>query len=297
MTKKLLFVINRGSGRKTKKQDQIFKLINDFCNKHALEFEIYKTTGKNDPDNIKKIIADFNPQSVIAVGGDGTVNIVGSLILNSGISLGIIPMGSANGLAKDLRIPLNPMQALEVIRDNQIHAIDTLSINENYCFHISDLGYNAGIVRRFASSSIRGRILYIWFGLIEFFTLKPFHYLLKYDGQEIEGDAFMIIVTNVNRLGTNVNINPLGENDDGYFEICIFKPFHKLKSFGILYRLLNNSIFKSKYNLVVHCREANINNIENTSFHIDGDPIQLPKIIQVKILPKALKVIVPLERI
>jgi diacylglycerol kinase (ATP) len=295
MTKKMLFVINPGSGRKNKKQDKALGSISDFCYKNKLPFETYLTMGKDDHDEIRKIIADFNPESVVAVGGDGTVNLVSSLILNSGTSLGIIPAGSANGLAKDLGIPLRLEQALEVIRDGQIHAIDTLSINGNNCFHISDFGYNARIVRRFASSSLRGKILYLWFGLIEFFSLKPFHYLLEHDGQKLEGDAFMIIITNANKSGANVNVNPLGENDDGFFEISIFKPFFKLKFPVILYRLLNNTIYKSKYNIVLHCREAAINNIENTSVHIDGEPVELSKMIRVKILPKALKVIVPMR--
>jgi diacylglycerol kinase (ATP) len=293
MMKKLLFVINQGSGRKTKKQDHRFDLINDFCKRNLFEFEIYNITGKADAAEIKKIIDDFNPASVVAIGGDGTVNLVAGLILNSTTSLGIIPIGSANGLARDLGIPLNVLQALEVIKNNHLHSIDTLLINGNNCIHISDFGYNAGIVRRFAGSSIRGKILYIWFGLVEFFTLKPFQYSLHYNGQQLEGDAFMIIVTNINRLGTNININPLGENDDGYFEINIFKPFHKLKSFAILYRLLNNTIYKSKYNLVIHCKEAHIDNLGNAPFHIDGDPVELSKMININILPKALKIIVP----
>src|SRR4051812_33965066 len=106
MKKKLLFVINRISVRNTKKQEQISKLINNFCIRNSLQFEIYNTSGKNDQDHIKKIIAGFNPEILVAVGGDGTINMVSGLILNSAISLGIIPMGSANGLAKNLGIPL-----------------------------------------------------------------------------------------------------------------------------------------------------------------------------------------------
>jgi diacylglycerol kinase family enzyme len=206
-------------------------------------------------------------------------------------------MGSANGLAKDLNIPSDPGRALKLIREGMVHTIDALSINGKNCFHISDLGYNARIVQRFANSLIRGKFLYVWFGLIEFFTLKPFHFHLAHDGKSIEGDAFMMAFTNANKFGTNVNINPLGNNDDGYFEISIFRPFHKLKSLAILYRLFNHTIYKSKYNHVIHCRQATIENLENASFHIDGEPVQLSGSIHIKILVKALNVIVPKDNV
>jgi diacylglycerol kinase (ATP) len=295
MEKKLLFVVNPGSGSKSKRQDQLIPLIKNFCSKNFHAHRIYETSGKDDQEKIRSLIAEYKPDTIAVAGGDGTVNMVSSLILNTAITLAIIPLGSANGLAKDLKIPADPAQALNLIKEGRMHAIDTLIINGQNCFHISDLGYNARIVRRFASSLMRGKFLYIWYGLMEFFTLKPFHYQLSHDGKKIEGNAFMMTITNANRFGTNVNINPLGENDDGYFEISIFKPFRKFKSLAILYRLLRHTIYKSKYNHVIHCRKATIDNIENASFHIDGEPVQLSESIQVKILSRALKVIVPKE--
>jgi diacylglycerol kinase family enzyme len=107
----------------------------------------------------------------------------------------------------------------------------------------------------------------------------------------------MITVTNANRFGTNVNINPLGEIDDGFFEISIIKPFSKFKSFEILYHLFSNSIHRSNYNRVIRCKFAEIHNLDKTSVHIDGEPVAFKEQIDIEIIPKGLQIIMPKIRI
>jgi YegS/Rv2252/BmrU family lipid kinase len=292
MKKRLLFVFNPISGGK--KKDPLFPVMEKFCTDNGFEFSFYSTTGDGkNVQNIESIIRRDSVDAVIAVGGDGTVNMVGEALINKPIPLGIIPMGSANSVSRDLEIPKRPEEALNIIKEFHIHAIDALNVNGLYCFHVTDFGFNARIVRRFSQSILRGKISYLWFGLLEFFTFKPFHYVIETEKQTIEGNAFMITVTNANRFGTNVNINPLGEIDDGFFEISIIKPFSFIHSFKILYRLFNNSIHRSRYNRVIRCRKATIHNKGKTSFHIDGEPVQFKEKIEVTIIPRGLQVIMP----
>jgi diacylglycerol kinase (ATP) len=293
MSRKLLFVFNPLAGGKHLYKEDVPAMFKKFCLESDFDFFIYQTTGKEDQESIKKIIQDNNPDAVIAAGGDGTVNLVGEVMVNSNIPMGIIPMGSANGLARDLNIPQDMEEALQVIKRFVSHPIDSLEVNGMNCFHVSDFGFNARIVRRFSKSILRGKISYLWYGLTEFFFFEPFQYIIETGEQKIKGEAFMMTVTNANRFGTNVNINPLGKIDDGYFEISIIKPFSKLKAFKILYRLFHNTIHKSKYNRVIRCKSAVIYNIENTSFHIDGEPAQLQERIEVNIVPKGLCIFVP----
>lgn len=293
MSPKFLFVINPIAGGK-KKQD-VPMLLEDFCLKNSCTGNYFFTTGRREEDIqlIKKSVNEFQPEAVVAIGGDGTVNLTGEVLVNSGLPLGIIPMGSSNGLSRDLGIPLEFDLALETIRMLHLHEIDTLRVNGINCFHISDFGFNARVCRRFSESLLRGRISYVWYGLQEFFSFDPFHYTIQTEHQDIQGKAFMMTVTNSNRFGTNVNINPLGDIDDGYFEISIIKPFPKYKSLNVFYYLINNTIHRSKYNRVIRCRKATIWNRENTSFHIDGEPVDLGEKIEIEIVPKGLKVIVP----
>lgn len=293
MQRKLLFVINPNAGGKSRNKADIPQALKEFCKENNYDFHIYLTTGNNDKEEINKLCSELTPDAVIAGGGDGTVNLVGEVLINSTIPLGIIPLGSANGLAKDLNIPENLSEALNLIKEFTPHAIDCLKVNGFNCFHVSDFGFNARVVRRFSQSILRGKLSYVWYGLLEFFFFEPFFYVIETGHKKMEGSAFMMTVTNANRFGTNANINPTGQIDDGYFEISIIKPFPKIHSFAILYRLFNNSLHKSKYNQVIHCKEAVIYNKEDTSFHIDGEPVQLQEKIAIKIVPKGLKILSP----
>jgi YegS/Rv2252/BmrU family lipid kinase len=294
--KKFLFVLNPISGGK--KKDRLIPLIYDFCKNNSIHQTVFTTTGNgNDKARLRELILENSLDAVIAVGGDGTVNFVGEILVTTGIPLGIIPMGSANGLARDLGIPEDPAAALDLIKNFHIHPIDTLKVNGIHCFHVTDFGFNANIVRRFHKSLLRGKISYGWYGIQEFFSFRPFAYTIKTDQFIIQGKAFMITVTNANRFGTNVNINPLGEIDDGFFEISIIKPFSKFKSFEILYHLFSNSIHRSNYNRVIRCKFAEIHNLDKTSVHIDGEPVAFKEQIDIEIIPKGLQIIMPKIRI
>ena len=110
---KILFVVNPVSGGKEKQDWEAS--IRDFFKEspHAIEF--YLLTGENDSSSIKHHIETINPQKVVAVGGDGTVKLVAEIVRETSVTLGILPAGSANGLAKELNIPITKDEALDLI--------------------------------------------------------------------------------------------------------------------------------------------------------------------------------------
>lgn len=293
MSKKLLFVVNPFAGGKNKKD--LPPALEKFCLDNDFSSVTYCTTGKDaDRERIAAYIRDERPDAVIVAGGDGTVNLVGEVIVGTPMPLGIIPLGSGNGLARDLGIPVKKTEdALEVIRKFIPHPIDTLRLDGRNCFHVSDIGFNARIVRKFSKSIIRGKLSYLWYGMQEFFALRDFEYIIETEKERLHGKAFMMAVINGKRFGTNANINPTGEIDDGFFEISIIKPFSRWKSFRILYHLFNNDIHTSEYNQVVHCKKAIIYNCNNTSFHIDGEPATPGRKIEVEIVPGGLTILMP----
>ncbi|HEY8401600.1 MAG TPA: acylglycerol kinase family protein, partial [Cytophagaceae bacterium] len=162
---KLLFVINPISGGTSK--ETLEESIYDFCQSHSINPNIYFTTGitEKDKENLLSIQQQYQPDAIIAVGGDGTINLVAGQLVNTPTPIGILPAGSANGLAKDLDIPENIEEALQVIYRFNIKKIDTLKINDINCFHLSDFGFNARVCHRFADSLWRGKLSYVWFGL------------------------------------------------------------------------------------------------------------------------------------
>jgi YegS/Rv2252/BmrU family lipid kinase len=286
-----LFVYNPISGGK--KKIDIKQVIEDYCKANNIEARFFETTGNDDKESLRRDFIEIKPDGVIAIGGDGTVNLAGVMLVGTKTPLGIIPQGSANGLARDLNIPEDINEALALIRLFRVHPIDTIKINNRDAFHLSDFGFNARIVHRFSESFMRGKISYAYHGLLEFFSFKPFSYFIETPNFKYEGKAFMMIVTNSNQFGTSVMINPLGDIDDGYFEIVVLKPFSRFVAPYILYKLLKNSIHRTRYSKVIRCKTATIINHENESFHIDGEPVNLDERIEVKIVPRGLYVIRP----
>ncbi|ARS35127.1 diacylglycerol/lipid kinase family protein [Pontibacter actiniarum] len=288
----LLFVINPISGDVEK--EDLEEEIATICQEHHIRFEIYKTTGEHDKETIKEKLDQQKYDAVYAIGGDGTVSIVASLLINTTTPLGIVPLGSGNGLSKDLHIPQDTEEALELIHRHVVRNIDTVLLNGVPSIHLSDFGFNALVVKRFCEGDTRGPGSYAWIAMQEYLGYEAKRYRIETDAESFEGQAFMVTVANANAFGTNANINPDGILNDGKFEICLIEPFPKAAGIGILYKLYTDSIDTSVYTRTISCKKATIYNLEHEVMHIDGEPMNLGEVITAEIQPKSLKVILPL---
>jgi len=290
----LLVIFNPISGDNTDKE-AIELLIKVFCDQAGIGLAMYKTTGdlQADQQAIYSYLQSDNPDAVVAVGGDGTVSLVANLLMHQSVPMGIVPLGSGNGLSKDLGIPQNAEEALSVIQHFNIKAIDTLLVNNLPCVHISDIGFNALIVDRFAKDEGRGITTYAWNTFKEFSDYQPKHYTISTDNGDFDGEAFMVAFTNANAFGSNTTINPSGVIDDGKFEVCIIRSFPKLQGVGILYRLLTGEIDQSMHYDIIQCTHARIHNPQRELLQIDGEPLEAVEEVTVAINTGSLRVIVP----
>lgn len=291
---KLLFVINPVSGGLNKRSCEF--QIKRFCDEENINYKIYYTTGESDIEQLKTIHEEFNSNAIIAAGGDGTVHLVGKVVSNTNIPLGILPLGSANGLAKELGIPLDLPKALKNLIHFNIKSIDTLMVNNHQAFHLSDFGFNAHIVRKFSELKKRGFLSYAWLAFRDFFRYKFSEFEIQAGDAFYKGKAFMVIITNARKFGADLTINPKGKIDDGYFEISIVKDFPKASFFKIAYRLMTDRIHHSKYAMIIKTKKATIYNRAKRSFHIDGEPFKPFTKVDVLINPASLNIIVPEER-
>ncbi|WP_018478109.1 diacylglycerol/lipid kinase family protein [Pontibacter roseus] len=287
----LLFVINPIAGDIDK--EELEEEIKVACQEHGLLCELYKTTGDNDKEQIAKMLKGKKYDAVFAVGGDGTVNEVAALLIGKHIPLGIIPLGSGNGLSKDLNIPQDTEEALQLIHTHVIRNIDTIDLNGHPSIHLSDLGFNALVVKRFCEGDRRGPGAYAWIALQEYLNYEPKFYRIETDSENFEGEAFMVTIANANAFGSNAAINPNGVLNDGRFEICLIEPFPKAAGLGILYRMYTDTIDSSVYTRRISCRTATIYNVDGEVSHVDGEDVVLGKEIKVTMHPKSLKVILP----
>lgn len=288
----LLFVVNPIAGDIDK--EELEDEIKTECAEYQMKCTIYRTTGQQDLEHIKQLIEKNTYDAVFAVGGDGTVSLVGALLIGSQTPLGIIPLGSGNGLSKDLGIPQDTEEALQLIHEHVVRNIDTIDLNGKPSIHLSDLGFNALVVKRFCEGDKRGPGAYAWIALQEYINYEPKFYRIETDTENFEGEAFMVTIANANAFGSNAAINPSGILNDGRFEICLIEPFPKAAAPVLLVRMYTDNIDGSIYTRRISCRKATVYNVDHEVVHIDGEPAELDEVIKVTMHPKSLKVILPI---
>lgn len=287
-----MFIVNPVSGGITK--DAFLEHIGSGNGNAAYRQKILKTTGEGDEKSIKQAIDAFRPDLVVIAGGDGTVHLVAGIVIPLEIPVAIIPMGSANGLARELDIPGNFRGAMELIEKPLLtRELDVMHINGELCIHICDLGLNATVVKRFERSGFRGILGYFVQYVKEIRKSHTYAFLLKTGGKTIRVRALMLILTNMRKLGTGAIINPAGDPEDGQFELCIVKKFPYWMIFRIVLSLFSGNIDSLRYFKIRSYAELELENPSGAPFQIDGEPQEEIRKVRVKNSDKKLRVVVP----
>ncbi|WP_229712683.1 diacylglycerol/lipid kinase family protein [Marivirga lumbricoides] len=289
-----LFIINPKSG--TTDKSELESIIESTCYKYNREYTIYTTTGENDHEKVKDQVTKYQPKAVVACGGDGTVNLVARVLLDTGIELGIIPLGSANGLASELEIPEDVEESLEIIFEGQANPTDVVVINkEHISLHLSDVGFNAKMIKDFEESGDRGKLAYARSFFNSLRDKQSTFFTVELNSKSFEVEAEMIVFANASSYGTGAIINPDSSMSDGKFEIVVFKPipFGELVSltFSSFFGDVNNSEFVDIYKT----DHAKILCHTNELLQIDGELKGDVKEVEVDIKKGAIQVIMPLR--
>ena len=285
----ILFVLNPVSGAKNKPDWKT--IIKEYFKELPHEIAFYELTGGDDKYGIENKIKDIHPDRVVAVGGDGTVSLVGKILIQNKIPLGILPGGSANGMAAELNIPADPQKALDIIVSGKLHQCDTIRINEDdMVFHLADLGLNAQIIKYFDESRFRGMITYsrMLFKALANKSLMRVH--LKGDDLDETIAAYMIVIANASKYGTGAVINPDAVTDDGFFELVIVRRI-ALSEFIKLFWSYKS--FNPRKVEIFKTRKVEIISKKDVRFQIDGEYKGKVRNLKAEIMPAALDILVP----
>jgi len=283
---KLLFIINPGSGSHS---INLKEVISIHFEQKQIETDLFELLDDCSLDKIKGKISESNADKVIAVGGDGTLKLVAECLLNSEIPIGIIPAGSANGMAKELGIPTDITDALNLLETGEAKKIHVVKLNDEICIHLSDLGFNAYLVKRFDSLQERGMWGYAkatWHAL---WNHKRMDVELKLKNEIVKSRAAMVAIANATMYGSGLKINPDGKLDDKLFEIILVKDYSYLE---ILKIWITKLPFNPKKIEVFQTDEVKIFSKHKAHFQIDGEYIGKVNTVEAKILPAAISVIV-----
>jgi len=290
---RFLFVINPIAGGLDKSR-YINKLDTIFLKKQK-EFEVIETRGQgNDKQRISDAIDAYQPDVVVAVGGDGTCNMVATVVQDRDLLFGIVPLGSANGLATELNIEDDVMQATDVLFTGVEKKVDAIIINDKHiCLHLSDIGLNAKVVKRFEENKTRGMLGYFRQFVREIRNAQPKKFGFDLNGNYFEKTALMVVIANASKYGTGAIVNPEGKLDDGRFEICIVKPFPFYAFFSITFHLFKGTLRTSGYVKIISTRQIVIHNLPREVLQIDGEVQDYPERVEAKIKKHAFRLIVP----
>jgi len=282
---KILLIINPISGDSNKES-----LISSIKQRTTSKIEIFKTTGKDDIKKIKKLIAANDYERVLVVGGDGTVKLVAEAIEDSTLPIGILPAGSANGLAYDLDLPLEQEAFIKVALGDKQKKIDAIKINGQLCLHISDLGLNAELIRQYEQGTFRGKFGYALQTIPTLFNTEgPYDFTIQANEKTIHRKGIMLAIANSKKFGTGAIVNANGKIDDGIFELLLFK---KLDVFEVLKTLTKDAQLSSEFLEVIPTKKASIKALKRVDFQIDGEYCEALQQVEAEILPKKLSVFV-----
>lgn len=287
----ILFVINPISGGKSKLKipDLIDSKIDKL--KFAYQYRFTEYAGH------AMVLAEEAIQSgfdvVVAVGGDGTINEVASKVMEHGKILGIIPLGSGNGLARFLRIPLQVNRALQVINKLNVTTIDVGYFNGLKFFNMAGMGFDAYISSVFAGDKSRGLKGYLQHGLREVLGYRAQTYKITIDNVIYIYKAYVVSIANSSQYGNNAHISPSASVADGLLDVCIVKEFPMVKLPVLAYEMIAAKTDRSDLVKIIKGKDILIERQFEGPIHIDGEPMVMGKELSVSVSPLSLRIITP----
>lgn len=255
------------------------------------DLEIFRTTGKNDEQAAASIIGEFKPDRILVAGGDGTLKLIAEIVKTDGIPIGLLPMGSANGLAENLEIPEEISAMINVALGDHFETIDGILINDELCLHISDIGLNAALIKNYDQGNIRGKLGYLIQSIPTLIKSDfPFSFKISTGGRTIEREAVLLAIANAKKYGTGSTINPRGKYNDGQFEILVFKKFDISE---ILKTFQEEAELSPDFLEIFPASQARIECAKKVPFQIDGEYRGEVTEVIAKIAPFKIKIAVP----
>lgn len=288
--KRLTLIINPISGTLSKKG--VARWVPEHLRRMGFDVDVEFTRGPGDATRIAREAADAGAFGVLACGGDGTVNEVATGLIGTDTALGILPAGSGNGLARHIGIPIDIRRSLRIIGESHIEACDYGTVNGRPFFCTFGVGFDAAVSHCFSLKHRRGLMTYISSAIDEFIQYHPQAYRIIVDGTVMTERAFLVVICNASQYGNNAFIAPAASIRDGMLDVTIVHEgnfvTHALSGLEMMTGVIGNH-GKIRTFRTNHLR---IERDDATVTHIDGDPAELPRNLDIECHPHALKVFI-----
>ena len=267
---KIIFIINPIAGVKSKRQ--LEKRIDTFFSKRNFELIKLYTAYPSHALELAEEAVTRKPWLIVAAGGDGTINEIARALINTGIPLGVIPLGSGNGFARHFNLPLRINKALKLLLSGTTLSVDVGYMNGRPFFCTAGIGFDAEIGYYYRNYNHRGFISYALSFARVFSWYKTKDYELEIDGTRYSFRAYFITIANISQFGYNFKVAPRASTLDGAFDVVVVKRFPKWQAFILGFRSFFGTIDNSRH--VWHCLAKNVRILSPVGekfIHIDGE--------------------------
>ena len=233
--------------------------------------------------------------AVLVAGGDGMVNSIGAELVGTATALGVIPTGSGNGFARHFGIPLDLSGAIRALARAKRRPIDVGTANGRPFFVTCSLAWDAAIARRFESFPFRGIAPYVFAAAAELITYEdqPIHVALDGGPAQVFSNPILFTVANLTQYGGGAQIAPKARPDDGLMELVVaLRPDLPLLLINIA-RLFNGTLDQPPQVTTRRFRQMDLHRLRATPIQLDGELVEAGREVFIRLLPKALSVLVP----
>ncbi len=290
--KKIRFIINPISGINRNPQ-KILRWISTIFEDAGEKPDIVFTRQRGHANELAREAVEKEFDIVVAVGGDGTINEIGSALTGTPVAMGIIPAGSGNGFARNVDIPLDQKEAVRLLLDPEIRIIDVGKINEYFFFNVAGTGLDAEVSQNFEEFGVRGPLPYFLVGTRSYFQFHPEPLKIETDHEILEVTPLIVSIANGAQYGNGAIIAPNAKPDDGLLDVCILDSIPIWKAVPNIYRLFNGTIDQIEEFRVFQTRKLVIHRSGAGTIHTDGDPRKAGAELRIEVVPASLRVAVP----
>lgn len=287
--KRLIVIVNPISGRSSK--HNVVRTISSRIDTTKYDVTIRFTSYAGHATSIAESAVKEGFDIVVAVGGDGTVNEVARALVRTNTTLGIIPCGSGNGLARHLRIPMNIRNAVDIINQGVTDTIDTLTVNGMPCFCTAGVGYDAQVSAEYSKERKRGLATYVKKAISGWFSYKPQEYIIETDTQTLRRKAVSITCANANQWGNEFHVAPKASLKDGLIDVTIIHPIRFINALAMPRQILGYSFDKNPDVETLQTSQLLIRRNKVNIVHLDGEPSMLDREVYISIQNSSLKII------
>lgn len=285
---KVTLIINPRSGKGRAMSVRAVAERMTAVNGHTLNVRIIE--GPGDGQRFAQEAVAAGIERVISAGGDGTLNAIASGLVGSTTALGIVAMGSGNGYARSLHLPLKPEEALRVALTGTSKPMDVCYLNEQLFLGTAGIGFDARVAHEFDKSKGRGKWNYLRIILKDILSAKPMRVVVKANNETREEQVLMMVFANTREFGNGAVISPGSAPDDGLAELQIVSKPSFLPLLKAFYDVYSSRADKSRYIKTIVAREALVHQAGSLA-HLDGEPVVIGNEVRFRLEPKRLMVV------